>query len=110
MAVVAPVIARPKEFASHPFWDRENRVLFAAAGAPGGGLLHYPNLADGGGELNRVTRMFSGSTAGLAANFGSKPRARSASATCSTRPVTTSWSGLHHSSTLATQPAPWRIA
>jgi hypothetical protein len=73
MAVVAsaPVVARPEEFASHPFWDRENRVLFAAVGALAAAdfCTTRANLASGGRELNPVTRVFSGSTGGLAANF-----------------------------------------
>lgn len=73
MAVVAsaPVVARPQEFASHPFWDRENRVLFTAVGALAAAdfCTTRANLASGGRELNPVTRVLSGSTAGLAANF-----------------------------------------
>jgi len=73
MAVVAsaPIVARPNEFASHPFWDRENRVLFAAVGAMAVAdfCTTRANLASGGKELNPVTRVFSGSTPGLAANF-----------------------------------------
>jgi len=73
MAVVAsaPVVARPKEFAAHPFWDRENRVLFTAVGglAAADFCTTRANLASGGRELNPVTRVFSGSTPGLATNF-----------------------------------------
>lgn len=73
MAVVAsaPVVAPPKEFAPHPFWDRENRVLFTAVGALAAAdfCTTRANLASGGRELNPVTRVFSGSTAGLATNF-----------------------------------------
>jgi hypothetical protein len=73
MAVVAsaPVVARPKEFALHPFWDRENRVLFTAVGALAAAdfCTTRANLASGGRELNPVTRVFSGSTPGLATNF-----------------------------------------
>jgi len=73
MAVVAsaPVVELPKEFAPHPFWDRENRALFTAVGAMAAAdfCTTRSNLASGGRELNPVTRMFSGSTPGLAANF-----------------------------------------
>jgi len=67
----APVVTGPKEFASHPFWDRENRVLFTAVGAfaVADFCTTRANLASGGKELNPVTRVFSGSTPGLAANF-----------------------------------------
>jgi|SRR5271165_2542264 len=73
MVVVAsaPVVARPTEVAPHPFWDRENRVLFTAVGAMAAAdfCTTRANLASGGRELNPVTRVFSGSTPGLAANF-----------------------------------------
>jgi len=73
MAVVAsaPIVTRPNEFASHPFWDRENRVLFTAVGAMAVAdfCTTRANLVSGGKELNPVTRVFSGSTPGLAANF-----------------------------------------
>lgn len=73
MAVVtsAPLVAQPREFAPHPFWDRENRVLFIAVGALAAAdfCTTRSNLAGGGRELNPVTRVFSGSTPGLATNF-----------------------------------------
>jgi len=73
MAVVASarVVAPPKEFAAHPFWDCENRVLFTAVGAlAAADFCTTPaNLASGGRELNPLTRVFSGSTPGLATNF-----------------------------------------
>jgi hypothetical protein len=73
MAVVAPVpgISRPKEFAPNPYWDRQNRSLFVTAGALEAAdfCTTRANLASGGKELNPVTRIFSGSTPGLAANF-----------------------------------------
>jgi hypothetical protein len=73
MAVVAsaPMVERPKEFAQHPFWDRENRLLFIAVGALAAAdfCTTRANLASGGRELNPVTRVFSGSTPGLATNF-----------------------------------------
>ena len=56
---------------AHRFWDRENKILFAAVAASSAAdfAVTYQNLQDGGRELNPVTRLFSGSTAGLAANF-----------------------------------------
>lgn len=73
----APVVATPKIEApshaqvEHRFWDRENKVLFGAvAGACAADFaVTYNNLQSGGRELNPITRVFSGSTAGLAANF-----------------------------------------
>jgi hypothetical protein len=57
--------------AQHHFWDRENRILFAAAGglAVADFCVTRANLATGGKELNPITRVLSGSTPGLAANF-----------------------------------------
>lgn len=56
---------------THRFWDRENTILFAAAGAAATAdfFTTRANLASGGRELNPVTRVLSGSTPGLAANF-----------------------------------------
>lgn len=55
----------------HKFWDKENKILFAAvAGISAADFAATrSNLQGGGKELNPVTRVFSGSTAGLAANF-----------------------------------------
>jgi hypothetical protein len=73
MAVVAssPLVAPPRELTPHRFWDRENRALFAAVGALAAAdfCTTRANLASGGRELNPVTRVFSGSTPGLATNF-----------------------------------------
>lgn len=57
--------------AVHPFWDRENRLLFAAtsAAATSDFFVTHANLASGGRELNPVTRIFAGSTPALASNF-----------------------------------------
>jgi len=63
--------ASAPEISTHRFWDRENRVLFAAvafSSAADFGAT-YANLNNGGRELNPITRLFSGSTAGLAFNF-----------------------------------------
>ena len=56
---------------SHRFWDRENSLLFAAnvAFSTADFVVTRNNLRNGGQELNPVTRVFAGSTAGLAANF-----------------------------------------
>lgn len=57
--------------AVHPFWDRENRLLFAAVGAAATSdfVVTHANLAGGGRELNPITRVFAGSTPALASNF-----------------------------------------
>ena len=57
--------------ASHRFWDRENSVLFAlnAGAAAADFSVTRANLANGGQELNPVTRIMTGSTPALAANF-----------------------------------------
>jgi len=59
------------EAPSHRFWDRENSILFASSAAfsTADFFLTRSNLDHGGQELNPVTRVFSGSTAGLAMNF-----------------------------------------
>lgn len=59
------------EAPSHRFWDRENSLLFAtnAAFSTADFIVTRNNLRNGGQELNPVTRVFSGSTAGLAVNF-----------------------------------------
>jgi hypothetical protein len=72
----APVVSsvRPvtlPEAPSHRFWDRENSILFASSAAfsTADFFLTRSNLNHGGQELNPVTRVFSGCTAGLAVNF-----------------------------------------
>jgi hypothetical protein len=59
------------EAPSHRFWDRENSFLFAASAAFSAAdfVVTRDNLRGGGQELNPVTRVFSGSTTGLAVNF-----------------------------------------
>ena len=59
------------EAPSHRFWDRKNTVLFAtsAAFSTADFVVTRNNLRNGGQELNPVTRVFAGSTAGLAVNF-----------------------------------------
>jgi hypothetical protein len=63
--------ALPEAPSHHKFWDNENRVLFASVAALSAAdfAVTRSNLQDGGKELNPVTRVFSGSTAGLAVNF-----------------------------------------
>jgi len=59
------------EAPSHRFWDAKNRVLFTAVATlcAADFAVTEANLKNGGVELNPVTRVFSGSTAGLAVNF-----------------------------------------
>src|SRR5277367_4599791 len=63
--------ALPETPSPHKFWDNENRVLFATVAALSAAdfAVTRSNLQDGGKELNPITRVFSGSTAGLAVNF-----------------------------------------
>jgi len=63
--------ALPEAPSQHRFWDGQNRVLFATVAALSAAdfALTRNILQNGGKELNPVTRLFSGSTAGLAANF-----------------------------------------
>jgi len=70
-APVVGVTVPSKPVGEHRFWDRENRILFSVAGglAVADFCATRSNLARGGKELNPVTRVFSGSTPGLAANF-----------------------------------------
>ncbi len=75
-AAIAPVVAvtipsQGKNPEAHPFWDRENRALFAANGALATAdfFVTRRNLSSSGVELNPLTRMFSHSTPALAANF-----------------------------------------
>lgn len=59
------------EATSHRFWDRENSLLFATnvAFSTADFVVTRNNLRNGGQELNPVTSIFAGSTAGLAVNF-----------------------------------------
>jgi hypothetical protein len=70
----APVISHavlPEAPRQHRFWDRENGVLFSTVAmfSAADFAATRANLANGGRELNPVTRLFSGSTAALATNF-----------------------------------------
>lgn len=69
--MVIPVQPATLPEASHRFWDRENSFLFAASATFNAAdfIVTRDNLRGGGRELNPVTRMFSGSTTGLAVNF-----------------------------------------
>lgn len=68
---IAVTSVLPSESAQHHFWDRENTVLFATTGgfAAADFCVTRSNLARGGRELNPMTRVFSGSSPALAANF-----------------------------------------
>jgi len=61
----------PEAPSHHRFWNNENRALFMGVAALSAAdfAATRANLQNGGQELNPVTRIFSGSTAGLAANF-----------------------------------------
>ena len=69
----SPVVANtlPEAPSHHRFWDNENRALFLTVAALSAAdfAVTRANLQNGGKELNPVTRLFSGSTAGLAVNF-----------------------------------------
>jgi hypothetical protein len=69
--MLTPVRPATLPEASHRFWDRENTFLFATSAAfnTADFVVTRDNLRSGGKELNPVTRVFSGSTAGLAVNF-----------------------------------------
>lgn len=70
---VSPFVAAtlPEAPSQHKFWDNENRALFLAVAVLSAAdfAVTRANLQNGGKELNPVTRIFSGSTAGLAVNF-----------------------------------------
>jgi hypothetical protein len=70
VAIVATPTPAEKAF-THPFWDRENKTLFAINGALAGAdfFVTHRNLRQHGKELNPVARMFTGSTPALATNF-----------------------------------------
>lgn len=55
----------------HKFWDRENKVLFAASAAMSAADFAVTRsiLQNGGREMNPTVRLFGRSTPGLAANF-----------------------------------------
>jgi hypothetical protein len=67
----------PEAPSHHSFWDHENLALFATVGALSAADFAVTRtiLQNGGKELNPVTRLFSGSTAGLAANFAGETAA-----------------------------------
>jgi len=66
-----PVERLPIAPSEHRFWDKQNVFLFGAVAGMSAAdfAVTNANLQSGGRELNPVTRVFSGSTAGLAANF-----------------------------------------
>jgi hypothetical protein len=79
-----PAIIEPAPFAlvtvpqeaphRHSFWDRKNCALFAGTAALSAADFYVTrrNLANGGAELNPITRVFGRSTAGLAVNFSAQ--------------------------------------
>ena len=70
-AVPVVKIVLPQASQEHKFWDKENRILFTSVAALNVAdfAVTRNGLQNGSRELNPVTRLFSGSTAGLAANF-----------------------------------------
>ena len=75
----APAIHPPLPEAPRPhrFWDTQNTLLFVGVGAINSAdfVVTRQNLQSGGKELNPVTRIFAGSTAGLAFNFAGETAA-----------------------------------
>jgi hypothetical protein len=69
--VTANATLPPDAPSQHRFWNAENRFLFAivAASSMADFAVTRANLQNGGRELNPMTRVFSGSTVGLAVNF-----------------------------------------
>jgi len=69
----SPMIANtlPEAPSQHKFWDNQNQLLFVTVAALSAAdfVVTRANLQNGGKELNPVTRLFSGSTPGLALNF-----------------------------------------
>lgn len=61
----------PRMAEQHKFWDTKNKLLFSAVAglSTADFFATHANLQSGGRELNPVTRLFAGSTAGLAMNF-----------------------------------------
>lgn len=71
---VGPVMIVPAPFraeARHRFWDKQNRILFAAVAASSTAdfFVTRANLQNGGQELNPVVRVLGQSTPALALNF-----------------------------------------
>jgi hypothetical protein len=71
MVNLAQPVVPPEAPSAHRFWDRGNSILFATSAAVSAAdfVVTRDNLRSGGQELNPVTRLFSGSTTGLAVNF-----------------------------------------
>jgi len=65
------LIARPSAAGEHKFWDKENKVLFAASAATSAAdfVVTRSILQNGGREMNPTVRLFGRSTLGLATNF-----------------------------------------
>jgi len=66
-----PVAVQPAMEPTHPFWDKQNKLLFAGVVASNCAdfAVTYSNLQHGGTELNPLVRVFGRSFGGLAANF-----------------------------------------
>jgi hypothetical protein len=69
-----PVIIQPEPQRTHRFLDRQNRILLAGVMALSAAdfCVTRSNLANGGRELDPVTRAFGGGTRGLALNFSTE--------------------------------------
>jgi len=69
--ILVAVIPAPVGKSAHRFWNRENRILFAANGALAAADFYTTrrNLVKNGKELNPVTRVFAANTPALASNF-----------------------------------------
>ena len=68
----AAIVITPRSAeTTHKFWDKQNRILFAAAAVSNAAdfAVTRANLQSGGQELNPVVRIFGRSTPGLALNF-----------------------------------------
>lgn len=76
VAAASPAIENvlPEAPGQHRFLDTENRLLFVAVAALSAAdfAVTRANLRSGGRELDPITRLFSGSTAGLAVNFAAE--------------------------------------
>jgi len=68
-AAAAPTL--PEAPSPHHFWDKRNTLLFVGVATVNSAdfVITRQNLQSGGQELNPLTRVFAGSTAGLAFNF-----------------------------------------
>ncbi len=76
VAAASPAVENvlPEAPGQHRFLDTENRLLFVGVAALSAAdfAVTRANLRSGGRELDPITRLFSGSTAALAANFAAE--------------------------------------